>query len=152
MSQPWVPPRKVYRIRAKSGLYEGLDVSMYGVPLGRFVELATLSDGGEGGDDNALEEFKRITEIFEGLAAALVEWNIHLPDADGNMAPVPPTLEGVYQLDFELAMWIFEEWLGAMGGTGPLDAPKPNAEANSPEPDLALSLASQSLPSSEEQT
>jgi hypothetical protein len=153
----WTPPRRVYRIEPTSGPYKGLEARINGVPLGQFMALANLAESFDPEEAKGrstremMGEFAEIAKMFENLADALVEWNVELPpigaDPDSDYAePVAPNLAGLYRLDFDLVMWMFGEWVTAMGGvSGPLGT-TPSPGANSSGAASEQSLASLSRP------
>jgi len=144
------PKRKIYRIEP-SGDYEGLVVRVRSVPVGQFMALADLADGVDSealsgmASGEAISKFSQIGKMFEAFADALIEWNVE--DDDG--APVPATLNGLYSQDFDMVMFLFGEWIGAMGGiSGPLEQ-KPTGSEPTSAPE-SLGLASVSTPLSDE--
>lgn len=146
----WQPPRKVFRIEPTDGPYAGLAVRINGVPLGQFVALASLSEQFDATGKSPASEFSEIIAVFEAMAGAIVEWNLELPlsasDPDGPVEPVPTTIEGLNRLDFELVMWIFGQWIGAMGDIAAPLEPRPGPTESSSGAGLSAGLADLSRP------
>jgi hypothetical protein len=95
------------------------------------------------GDGKEPEAFTGMAELFEGFADALVDWNVE----DGDGAPTPADLSGVYAQDFDFVMFLVGEWIAAMGDVAaPLVPPSVSGgtslEASIPMDVLSLSPAS----------
>jgi hypothetical protein len=126
----YTPPRKIYRIEPDDGhQYHGLVVRIRSVPLGQFLALSELAD--------AATAMAGMKDLFGELGAALVDWNV----TDDEGLPVPATAAGLHSQDFDFGMFIFGEWLDAMGGVpAPLE-PRPNESA-----DMEAALALTAIP------
>lgn len=129
----WTPPLRVYRIEPDTGPYAGFQVKISSVPMGQFFSLASLSDQLDGEDlkgksiNEALGLFGEVRQMFESLAESMIEWNVELPPVGKPNDPVKPVscdISGLNRLDLDFVMWIFEQWLNAMGALpdGPLGA------------------------------
>lgn len=126
---------KVYKLVFEDEQFEGLEVRVRSMQLGKFVEFADLIDQGGFTKDS-------VGGIFERFAKVLVSWNAE--DDDG---PLPLTAEGLLRLDLTEARAIIEGWRDAVTGvTGPLALPSsdggPSPEASIPMEPLSESQAS----------
>lgn len=109
-----------YRHKAKTYTltfddYPGLKVVTKSTSVGvlsRMMRLA-VEFGGIGTDDLTAEDVDRMDELFAGFAKALVSWNLE----DENGTPVPTTVEGVRDQDFDFILSIIMSWADAVSDT-----------------------------------
>lgn len=94
----------IYTLSFADPDYEGLEVRLKSVRLGRLRKMLKLSDEG-----NA-EGFDEIVDL---LVENLVSWN--LENEDG--VPVPATREGLDAQEIRFVMDIFSTWVNGMTGT-----------------------------------
>lgn len=139
----WKPPTKIYRIEP-GGDYEGLQVRIKSVPIGQYMALTDLAEDidAETGTAATSGKLGNVFKLFEAMADALVSWNID----DEYDNPLPATLDGLQSLDFDLALYLIGEWIGAMGGVSdPLGKRQSDSELSSVPDSLDLEAASQPL-------
>lgn len=94
---------------------EGLEVTTKSVSSGRLLKLMKLADlAGSAGKKRQFtaDDARAVESLFNGFASALVSWN--LEDEKGE--PVPPTLEGVQEQDFDFVLSIIMSWIEAVAG------------------------------------
>lgn len=109
-------PRKLYRLKfAPDTGYDGLEVVMTSIPIGRILELQDLT-----ADPEAIaKDATTFGKLIGMLAGALLSWNLE-DDAD---QPVPAGREGLLAQDTDLVMALVVAWSSAMSEVpGPLDA------------------------------
>lgn len=82
---------------------DGLIVRLKSISFGKVRRLIRLSDS---------EDESSMDEISEQFVQALVSWNLE----DENDQPVPTTLEGVEDQDFDFIMKIVSAWLDRLTG------------------------------------
>lgn len=127
-------PKKVYKIVFEQKGMAGLEVRARSVSLGQILDLVNLAELADPNRRaNMLDDMGKLKHLFEGLASALVDWN--LEDEDGT--PVPATLEGLYSQDMEFGLDVALAWMDAvMGVSAPLERPSssggPSLEASLP--------------------
>lgn len=97
---------KVFRLRFADGEYEGLEVEMGSLPVGKLMRLAALAEQAD------TKDFGVLRELFETMAAGLKRWN--LEDDDG--VPVPTTLAGIESQDLDFVTTVIATWLEGMAG------------------------------------
>jgi hypothetical protein len=124
--------RKVYRLDFSETEYDGLEVRLYGLTTGEYLELVTLT-GANDGDGNETEKLLRL------FATHLVSWNLQ---EDGE--PVPATEEGVKANDLQMNMTIIDAWTDAMVKV-PRDTEKKSLAGD---PSLVASIPTESLSAS----
>jgi len=95
----------IYVLHFEDPEYDGLEIRMKGLRLGRVRKLLQVSNG-ELGDSE-------LDEMFELIEEGLVSWN--LEDEDGT--PVPTTREGLDDQEMSFVMDIVATWLDGMTGT-----------------------------------
>ena len=99
----------------------GLEVTAESLELGEFLNVVKLA-----GND-ALEAAKNADQLFVTFANALMSWNVEKRGPDGEVHPVPPTLEGLHSLQFDFVLEIVMAWVQAMGG---VDSPLKRGSSN----------------------
>lgn len=105
---------KVYVLAFEDEEYEGLEVRVKSVPVGKFLELNSLAMGvSKNGETDAEAAIETNAELLKAFANALVSWNVEDEDSG---EPIPSTLEGVNSCDFDFAMRLIEAWLEALAG------------------------------------
>jgi hypothetical protein len=137
------------RLTFEGSNLDGLEALMRSVPVGSILDLADLSDMAT---EFTPEGLKKLGEVFELLAQALISWNLEdelcdahavneceecPPGAPTTIVPVPATLEGVRTLDMADALLLVQQWTQhAAGVAGPLDRSssdgRPSAVASLP--------------------
>jgi hypothetical protein len=98
---------KLFEITFEEGDLDGFEITMRGVSLERFIEIARLSAALETPAGRTPENIER---QFTVLAELLVEWN--LDDEKDN--PVPATYDGLKQMDFADVMKIMGGYMQAI--------------------------------------
>lgn len=119
---------KVYKLTFEDERFEGLEVRVKSMPLGKFIEIASLIDEGGFTGETAPEVFARFSKV-------LVSWN-----AEDDEGPLPMTAEGLLRLDIVEARTIIEGWRDAItGATGPLDQ---SSSDGAPSPEVSIPMES----------
>jgi hypothetical protein len=129
---------KMLRIHFEGTQLDGLEVLMRSVPVGTILDLAALS---ELATEFTPEGVKKLGEVFELVAQALVSWNLEDELCDAHAAPdceecpegaptttvpVPASLEGIKTLDLDEALLLVQYWTQAAAGVaGPLGQSSP---------------------------
>lgn len=103
----YTPGRKVFKLKFE-GDYEGLEVKVKSIPLGKFLKFANLLEIDS--KNPSSEDMKELESLFGSFAEVLVEWN--LEDEDGQ--PVPCTSEGLFAQDLDMVLTIILEWSSAL--------------------------------------
>lgn len=94
---------------------EGLEVVTKSVSSGRLLKLMKLADlAGNAGKrrEFTADDASAVESLFGGFASALISWN--LEDEKGE--PVPATLDGVNDQDFDFVLSIIMAWINAVAG------------------------------------
>lgn len=103
-------PRTIYRLTFDEGRYEGLEVRVASVPLGRLLDLADQADRLKaGGPSVGLSD---VRELFELFASSLRSWN--LQDDDG--ADVALGMAGLMAQEYSFAVDLIMAWMDAVSG------------------------------------
>lgn len=89
---------KTYKLIWDEGEFMGLEVRCKGLPLGRFLSLATLLDMDAGALTPA--DVEKMDELFKLLGSVLVDWNYE--DADD--VPIPCNTETLYDEEYSFAV------------------------------------------------
>lgn len=126
---------KVYKLTFEDERFEGLEVRVKSMPLGKFIELAAMIDEGGFTGETA-------RQVFEQFATVLVSWN-----AENDEGPLPTTADGLLQLDLAEARAIIEGWRDAITGVpAPLEQSStdgaPSPEVSIPMEPLSVNQAS----------
>lgn len=112
----YVRERRVFKLRFDDEDMDGLQVRARSVPLGVFLDLVKLLDVTDTRSVNS-EDARKVDQLFEGFAKALVDWNLEEPEG----VPVPATFEGLKSQDVDFSLHIVRAWIGALTQvTGPL--------------------------------
>jgi len=104
-----------YRLVFDDPEMEGLEVVTKSVSSGRLMGLMKLADlAGQAGKKREFtaNDARAVESLFEGFASALVSWNLE----DEKDEPVPATLEGVKDQDFDFVLSIIMAWIEAVAG------------------------------------
>jgi hypothetical protein len=134
------PKPKLYEIVFGEGTsYEGLEVTLRGVPTGMFLEIQELAEGMS--DQPKAAEIRQMLQRIGGL---ITSWNV-----TSGGEPVPPGYDGLAALDLDLAMEIFTRWSKAVAGVDPTSPkPSPNGATSAAGQPPGLASASVSLQNS----
>jgi predicted type IV restriction endonuclease len=97
----------IYSLTFAEEEYEGFEIRMKGLKVGRIRRLIKAVDS----EDKSTDSINEILSLFE---EGLVSWN--LEDEIG--VPVPTTREGIEEQDVDFVMDIVSTWLDGMTGTG----------------------------------
>lgn len=109
------PERKGYRLRFQGTDLDGLVVTMRGMAIGMFLEIAELSDINP--ERFTKDDLPMIRRLFELVAEHLMDWNLLADDDE----PVPATLAGILTQEVPLVFTVVEQWMKAVGDVpGPL--------------------------------
>jgi hypothetical protein len=101
-------PRKIFKLVFAEEDLVGMEVRARSIPLGDFLRVTELAEYAE--NASGVEALTKISELFSSFVFALESWNLQTEDGD----PIPASVDGLYRLDFDLAMSIIMAWLGAM--------------------------------------
>ena len=129
---------KLYRLTFED--YPGLEVTVRSVSTGRLMKLMRMAirlqdkDVADASELTA-EDADALDALFSGFAKALVSWN--LEDDEGR--PVPATLEGVQDQEFDFVFPIINQWIEVVAGT-PGDLGK-GSNSGQPFPEVSLPMA-----------
>jgi hypothetical protein len=108
--------RNTYNLKfAPEHALNGLTVKVRSVPLGQFSKLTSMAMHAESAMKTGIpdaEALQAVDGMFEAFAGCLVSWD--LEDEEGR--PIPATLEGLQDLDFEFVMMLVQEWMTAIAG------------------------------------
>ena len=120
---------KTYDLKFEGREYEGLQVSMRGLPLGGYLEIQRIQSLTQ----ESVEDTEKMFDIFVGC---LVSWNLEELTEDG-VRTVPTNRDGLKKLDTDFVLTIIGAWLTAMAGVpAPLErnseSGKPSLEASMP--------------------
>jgi hypothetical protein len=133
---------KTYCLVWTDGDYAGLEVRVKSLPIGKFLDLLPHLEAVQGQMEISVEVAGKFSAAIQGMAEALISWNIEDEDDDGNTTPVPATVEGLITLDPGEMTAIMKAWVEAGAATpAPLGKPSPNG-------DVEASLPMAELPSS----
>jgi hypothetical protein len=105
----YVRERRIFKLRFDDEDMDGLVVRARSVPLGTFLDLVSLLDVTDAKKVNR-EDARKVDQLFEGFAHALVDWNLEEPEG----VPVPATLEGLKSQDIDFSLHIVRAWIGAL--------------------------------------
>lgn len=136
---------KVYKLNFSDPEMDGLTVMAKSVTTGRLMKLMRLAvrfseERGGVKREFTEDDLEAIEGLLTGFAKALVEWNL-LDDDD---QPVPATLEGLQDQEFDFALTIVMAWLNAVGGVSK-DLGKDSTSGRSfPEVSIPMELLSPS--------
>jgi hypothetical protein len=150
----FVVKRKVFRITFEGTDLDGLVIRARSLPVGRLLELITMSGKVEqGATELDGDQLGAVTGLFDGFAEALVSWNLEEPVYDdqgeetGESVQVPTTTAGMLSQDLDVVMRIVMSWLeAASGAAAPLGAGS-NGGGTSPAPSIPMASPSPSPPS-----
>lgn len=96
----------VFRLKFSEPDMDGLQVDAKSLPLGKMLRVIELSGSVDATDTDA------VRELFGAFADALAGWNLE----DENDNPVPATLEGLYEQDFDFVLKVVLAWVEAIAG------------------------------------
>lgn len=121
---------KVFKLTFADAEYEGLEVRVKSLSTGKLLDLGDMVDDVKASKS---KDTAQARELFRVFAGALVGWN--LEEEDGT--PIPATLSGALDQDFDFTFMLIESWMDAMTGVvAPLVARStsggPSAEASLP--------------------
>lgn len=139
---------KVYKLNFSDPDMDGLVVMARSISTGRLMKLMRLAvrfneDNGGTKRDFTEDDLEAIEGLLSGFAKALDSWNL-LDDDD---RPVPATLEGLQDQEFDFSLAIVMAWLNAVGGVSK-DLGKDSTSGPSfPEVSIPTELLSPSLTS-----
>jgi len=135
--------RKTYTLTWPEGHeLHGLEVTTKGLPVKKMFGLVTLAGQLSGDDATVAEKVAIAEELFAGFADRLVAWN--LDDDDG--VPVPATLDGVSDQDFDFMTGLIMTWMDAVASVDiPLPKPSPPGATMATEPPLVGSIPVETL-------
>lgn len=123
---------------------KGLVVQTRGVATGLVLPIAGfMEELDKDGAEFTPEDMRKISEVFDVFAQALIKWNME--DLDDK--PIPATREGIGQVDLELMLAIAMAWLQTIFGVSEdlgkdSSSGEPSLEASLPMEPLSQSLAS----------
>jgi hypothetical protein len=131
--------RTPYRLYFADGKYEGLEVFMKSVSVGKLMKMINIQS--KLPDDPKKIEPTVLDDLFDVMGSALDSWNVE--DDDGS--PIPADLSGLYELDVVLLMDILGGWIEGM-----VNIPAPLA-STSPDglPSLAAEIPTETLSASQ---
>jgi hypothetical protein len=130
--------RTVYRLRFDTGPLAGATIRARAASMGKYLAITRLRADWVGQTGGRDEEIAYLTELFDALSAALVEWD--LEDEDGT--PVPYTRAGLDSLDDDVALRIALTWIDTFTGVpDPLSSGSPNG-GPSPERSIPMDVLS----------
>lgn len=154
----FVAPRKVFRLTFEGTDLKGLVVRARGLSIGRTLEMVGLASMVEVGTEELdPEQMKAISELFDGFAEALIEWNLRAPVLDshgeptGDSIPVPPTSAGMMGEDLDTVMPVVMKWIEAVVGVAAPLASASNSGATLPGGSMPMETKSPSPQNSPEQ-
>jgi hypothetical protein len=134
----------IYKLDFEDTPYEGLEVRARSLPIGKLREIVKFAQLKDKQDIALITDM--LDEMLEKFGAALVDWNAEGEDEEGNDVPLPANVDGLKQLDTNLAMTIILAWIEAVAGvTAGSDLGK---DSSSGEPSRALSLPMEPLSTS----
>lgn len=128
-------PVYVLEFEDEAGLV-GLEVKARAQNLGTFLDMTALATIG---DTPTGEDIAKMHALLDGFADVLESWNVERPGPDGEMVPVPPTVEGLRSLKFGDVFKIITAWIKVTAGVpGPLgEASSGGAPSEVPLPPMA---------------
>jgi hypothetical protein len=130
----------IYKLDFEDTPYEGLEVRARSLPIGKLREIVKFAQLKDKQDITLITDM--LDEMLEKFGAALVDWNAE----DENDQPLPANVEGLKQLDTNLAMTIILAWIEAVAGvSASSDLGK---DSSSGEPSRVLSLPMEPLSTS----
>lgn len=130
----FIPKRKTFKL-AFDDEHAGLVVRCRSVPVGKFLELASLAGSTTGSAEDSKGQLGAVAQLFAMFGDVLLSWNV----ADDDGTPVPATANGLLTLDIDLAMKIVSEWIKAATGVStPLD---PGSTDGSRSVELSIPMA-----------
>lgn len=138
---------KVYKLNFSDPDMDGLVVMARSISTGRLMKLMRLAvrfSEERGGTKREFTEddLEAIEGLLSGFAKALDSWN--LEDDDG---PVPATLEGLQDQEFDFSLAIVMAWLNAVGGVSAELGKGSTSGPSFPEVSIPTELLSPSLTS-----
>jgi hypothetical protein len=114
-------PRTVLIVFANGHEHHGAEARARRMSLGEW-EAVIESD-----EDNALEEFTK----------RLVSWNL----TDDDDQPIPPTAEGIRQVDTSLVRALKDAWLQSIAGVHDADPLAQSSPTGGPAPEVSIPMA-----------
>lgn len=131
---------KVYNLAWEDGPHAGLEVKVRSLPIGRFLDLIPHLEVAQGQAEVSFEVAGKFATAMQGMADALISWNIEDEDEDGNVTAVPATLEGLLTLHPDEMTAILRAWIEAgVTTSAPLGKPSPNGDVEASLPMESLS-------------
>jgi hypothetical protein len=128
----FVRKKKTFKLHFEGDEWDGLEVRVKSVPVGRYLELASMVDtlqAVQGKSSLSAEDLDTVSVAFRAIAEVILEWNLEEETADGGVAAVPATYDGLMSQDLDLVMAVMAAWSDAMtGASGPLPQPSPSGE------------------------
>jgi hypothetical protein len=126
-------PKRTYKLVFQQPDLQGLEVRVRSLPLGRYLEMASIANATRG------EQIEHLPAAFEALGECLVDWNLtEETDKPGIERPVPCSLEGLYSQEPDIGLAIFVAWFEAMSSvSGPLVPP---SSSGGPSPVASLKM------------
>lgn len=119
--------RKTYSLKFEE--YPGLEVTARSVSVGELLQVLQLADQVTGSPDGGA-----VTRLFGWFSNRVVDWN--LEDEDGE--PVPPTVDGLLGVEFDMALRLVMAWVQAVSAvrlptvTAPTAGPPANGNGTGP--------------------
>jgi hypothetical protein len=126
---------KRYQLTFEDGDLDGLECTMSGVSLEKFLEVAAAADALSTPEGRTPEN---IEAQFRMLGELLLSWNL----TDDDDQPVEPSYEALKQFDFSYVQLILQAYLAAFS-TVPKASDEPSSSGGT-SPERSLGLARQS--------
>ena len=116
--------RRVYRLVFDDPEYEGLEIRVRSLPIGKLKTLIALDPEDESKEARAAA----IEQLASSFAKALVSWNM----TDEAGVPVPANLEALEDEDTDFVLMIIMQWLKVVSSVGdgsPLPGPSTSGKS-----------------------
>ena len=128
---------KLYELKFEDGDLDGLQCTMKGVSLGRFLELTVAAEELQTPQGRTPEN---IEAQFTTMAELLVSWNLE----DDEDQPITPSYEALKTFDFSYVQQILRAYMDAFSSVPKDSNETSNSGETSPERSLGLVRQSQS--------
>ena len=131
---------KLYKLTFEDGDLDGLECTLEGVSLERFIELTTIADLLGTPEGRTAEN---IEAQFSTLGGLLAEWN--LEDDNG---PVEPSYDALKKFDFSYVQQIMQAYIQAFAAVPKDSNDDSSSGGTSEEASLGLAKSSRNLKNS----
>jgi hypothetical protein len=126
----------VYNLDFEGTPYEGLEVKTRSLPIGRLREIIKFAQLRDKDKRDPEKVVGMLDEMLEKFSSALISWNAEREDD----TPIPANLQGLQELDTNLAIEIILAWINAVAGVSATSDLGKDSSGGEKSPELLLPM------------